>query len=71
MSKPRPGEIKHILRPYRTWNSPLAIPDAGDDTATRTDTSLIAVFHVPEHLVALTQPNLVILRIFWHVDVAG
>jgi hypothetical protein len=64
MSKPRPGEIKHILRPYRTWNSPLAIPNAGDDTATCTDTSLIAEFHVPGHLVALTRAHLLILRIF-------
>jgi hypothetical protein len=70
MSKPRPGEIKHILRPYRTWNSPVAIPDAGDDTATCTDTSLTAVPHVPEHVDDLTQPYPVILRIFWHVDVA-
>jgi hypothetical protein len=28
------GKFMHILRPYRTWKGPLAIPNAGDDTAT-------------------------------------
>jgi hypothetical protein len=47
------GKLEHILRPYHTWNSPLAMPQAGDDTATCTDTSLDVIFYIPEDTVFL------------------
>jgi hypothetical protein len=46
MSQPRPGEVKHLLRPYRTWNSPLAMPDAANGTATCTDMMMMVISHV-------------------------
>jgi hypothetical protein len=41
------GKLEHILCPYHTWNSPLAMPEAGDDTATCTDASLDVIFYIP------------------------
>lgn len=51
------GKIKHILRPYRTWNSPLAMPKAGDDTATCTDAILNVILDISVSFTLCLSPR--------------
>jgi hypothetical protein len=47
------GKLEHILRPYHTWKSPLAMPEAGDDTATYMDASLDVIVYIAKDTVFL------------------